>query len=346
MEKTPVFAPVESKRPVLVIGAGISGLTSALELRRAGFSVRIIAKDISPYSNPESLAASPMAGAVVYPAFADHPYIPGWTFRTIQTLQEQERTAGTDATGIITRPVLELKGKPSPNPDWRDAVDWIGHADPATLPRGYADGFRFRAPVVDMPVYLNYLTQQFKESGGVIEEGFIGSVASAFNQAGERSIVINTTGLNARELVGDNLVVPARGQVLLVSQKRFPTTEVVIDEMQLGPDLTYVIPRQKQVVLGGTYEPENEQRKPRESDTRAILSRIPHIAPQFRGITEADIEIVKVGFRPTRPTIRVELEVVSTGQVLIHNYGHGGSGVTLAWGCAEEVAGKALQIGR
>jgi D-amino-acid oxidase len=46
-----------------------------------------------------------------------------------------------------------------------------------------------------------------------------------------------------------------------------------------------------------------------------------------------------VGLRPGRHAIRLEAEVVGGGGVVVHNYGHGGSGVTLSWGCAEEVVG-------
>ena len=40
----------------------------------------------------------------------------------------------------------------------------------------------------------------------------------------------------------------------------------------------------------------------------------------------------RVGLRPVRPSVRLEAE----GRV-IHCYGHGGAGVTLSWGCADEV---------
>ena len=40
----------------------------------------------------------------------------------------------------------------------------------------------------------------------------------------------------------------------------------------------------------------------------------------------------KVGLRPVRPAVRLERD----GHV-VHCYGHGGAGVTLSWGCADEV---------
>jgi D-amino-acid oxidase len=42
-----------------------------------------------------------------------------------------------------------------------------------------------------------------------------------------------------------------------------------------------------------------------------------------------------------RSVVRLEAEARRPGQLLIHDYGHGGAGITLAWGCAEEVAGIA-----
>ena len=48
-----------------------------------------------------------------------------------------------------------------------------------------------------------------------------------------------------------------------------------------------------------------------------------------------------IGFRPARVGgIRLELEIIKTNYgplKIIHNYGHGGSGITLSWGCANEI---------
>jgi D-amino-acid oxidase len=44
-----------------------------------------------------------------------------------------------------------------------------------------------------------------------------------------------------------------------------------------------------------------------------------------------------VGLRPGRTAVRLE----RMGNI-IHNYGHGGGGYTVAWGCASEVGRLAL----
>ena len=52
------------------------------------------------------------------------------------------------------------------------------------------------------------------------------------------------------------------------------------------------------------------------------------------------------GLRPGRPTVRLERGAdLADGTPLIHHYGHGGSGITLSGGCAEEVAALAETVG-
>ncbi|NUP97116.1 MAG: amino acid oxidase, partial [Planctomycetaceae bacterium] len=53
-------------------------------------------------------------------------------------------------------------------------------------------------------------------------------------------------------------------------------------------------------------------------------------------LAAAQVLGVSVGVRPARTSVRVEREVPRPGVVLVHDYGHGGAGVTLSWGCARE----------
>jgi D-amino-acid oxidase len=94
--------------------------------------------------------------------------------------------------------------------------------------------------------------------------------------------------------------------------------------------LVYVVPRENDVVLGGTAEEGAEDRTPDPSETDAIRARCAALVPALR---DAPVVAVAVGLRPVRPQVRLEAE----GRV-VHCYGHGGAGVTLAWGCAVEVA--------
>jgi D-amino-acid oxidase len=51
----------------------------------------------------------------------------------------------------------------------------------------------------------------------------------------------------------------------------------------------------------------------------------------------------RVGLRPARPGDRLELDAIG-GTAVVHNYGHGGAGVTLSWGCAEAVRDLVAQL--
>ena len=78
-----------------------------------------------------------------------------------------------------------------------------------------------------------------------------------------------------------------------------------------------------------------------------VTTAISHEADAGKAKEAAQAEIdllepVRVGLRPLRPAnVRLERE---TGTRIIHNYGHGGSGVTFSWGCAEEVAETIEQL--
>jgi D-amino-acid oxidase len=198
------------------------------------------------------------------------------------------------------------------------------------LPEGYQDGYVFEAPVIEMPIYLGYLMRRFESLGGQIVTRALASVDEAFAHCDR---VVDCAGLGARELVGDRALTPIRGQVVRVAQ-------VGIGRFWLddyGPHgITYIIPRTNDCILGGTAEEGSEDLAPDAATAAAIVARCVALEPRLR---DAAILEHKVGLRPGRPTVRLEAEHWAPGKLLIHNYGHGGAGVTLSWGCAAEVVG-------
>jgi D-amino-acid oxidase len=106
-----------------------------------------------------------------------------------------------------------------------------------------------------------------------------------------------------------------------------PGVPCVCDE----DELTYVLPRGDVIVCGGTHQPGDTDTTPREHETIDIVDRCTRLVPALAG---AEVLGARAGLRPVRRGgVRLERE----GNV-IHCYGHGGAGVTLAWGCALEVA--------
>ena len=130
----------------------------------------------------------------------------------------------------------------------------------------------------------------------------------------------------------DPLVTPLRGQVVVA---RNPGIEEFFRHPSDGPESTYVFPHGDVVLLGGTAEEGAWDLAPRPSATQRIMRDCAAVLPALRG---AQIVAERVGLRPYRPDVRLEAEDLGDGRVLWHNYGHGGAGVTLAWGCARELA--------
>ena len=140
-------------------------------------------------------------------------------------------------------------------------------------------------------------------------------------------LVVNCSGLGARLLGADRSVVPVRGQVVYVEQ-------VGLDRWLLdGAGPTYIVPRSRDIVVGGTDVLGEWSRTPSPETAADILARAARLVPELK---DARVIRHKVGLRPVRPAVRVE----RVGDV-VHCYGHGGAGVTLSWGCADTVASMA-----
>ena len=179
-----------------------------------------------------------------------------------------------------------------------------------------AGGLRFTTPVADTSVYLDWLVGRVEAAGGTITRLNLGGLPT-------EGLVVNCSGLGARLLGADRTVVPVRGQVVYVEQ--FGLDRWWLDES--GP--TYVVPRQHDVVVGSSDVEGEWSRTPDPVATEDVLERAARLVPALRG---ARVLRHKVGLRPVRPAVRLE----RTGDV-VHCYGHGGAGVTLSWGVADEV---------
>lgn len=296
---------------VVVVGAGVVGLSCALRLLEAGHRVDVLARDM-PLETTSSVAA-----AVWYPYLAlPQDKVTAWG-RT--TYDELARFAADETSGVVMRRGTELLGEPTPDPWWVEAVPALDRVPPRAP---YADGWSFVAPVVEMPLYLAWLHARVEEGGGTVTR-------LAMAQLPEGPLVVNCSGLGSRLLAGDPSVTPVRGQVVVVEQ-------VGLEDWWLAEDgPTYVIPRSSDIVLGGTEDAGEWDRHPDADVAADLVRRATALVPALSG---ARVLRHKVGLRPARPAIRLE----RVGDV-IHCYGHGGAGVTLSWGCADEVAALAAR---
>jgi D-amino-acid oxidase len=296
---------------VIVVGAGVVGLSCAVRLLEAGHRVDVVARDL-PLETTSAVAA-----AIWYPYHAlPQERVTAWAARSFSVF---EALAGEPETGVRMVAGTEVLRAPEPDPWWASAVPSLDHE--TSLPEGYAAGWTFVTPLVEMPVYLEWLTLRIVELGGTLTRLNMRDLPRGADA------VVNCSGLGARLLGADLSVEPASGQVVYVEQ--FGLDRWWLDGSSSdGP--TYVIPRSRDVVVGGTDVEGDWSRTPSPDVAETILDRASRLVP---GLATARVIRHKVGLRPVRPSVRLERE----GRV-VHCYGHGGAGVTLSWGCAEEVA--------
>jgi D-amino-acid oxidase len=293
---------------VVVVGAGVIGMTVAVRLAEHGHRVDVLARDL------------PLETTSVMAAALWNPYevraqqrVNAWAAATYDALVE---LAGQPDTGVGLVSGTEVLRSAASDPWWAKTVPDLAHVRP---PEGFVDAWSFIAPVADMPVYLRWLQGRLEDLGGTLTRMSLADLPRPAD-----ALVVNCSGLGSRRLVGEVDVHPARGQVLFV--KGAP-----IDRWWLDAEApTYVVPRSDCVVVGGTFEEDDWSRTPDPDTAEQIWERAVALVP---ALASGQVVAHRVGLRPARSQVRFE----RVGGV-IHCYGHGGAGVTLSWGCADEVA--------
>jgi D-amino-acid oxidase len=318
-----------SEFDVQVLGAGVVGLTTAITLAEAGMRVGV--RTASLPGTTTSAAAGAVWGPVTCGP-ADR--VLGWSRTGLDVLRELE---ADPATGIRSRRGRELSKRPAEPPAWLDLLDELEFCRDDELPPGYVTGWWYTAPVVAMPVYLDYLAARLERAGVKVDVSPITSIAEVADGPGGAPVIVNCTGVAARDLVPDPAVHPIRGQVVVIAN---PGIEhFYTDHSAAPPDVSYLFPHRDTVILGGTMNDGDWELQPRPEVAERIIAQCALIEPSVR---DAPVLTHRVGLRPARPEVRLEAEPLDGGRVLWHNYGHGGAGVTLSWGCAREVAAGVL----
>jgi D-amino-acid oxidase len=305
---------------VLVIGAGVIGLTTAISLAEAGLSVTIRTAALPGHST--SVAAGAVWGAVK----AGPPdRVLEWARIGLEVLSKHAAEPGT---GVRMAAGREVSRTPLEPYYWTKLLTDLRICEASDLPDGFTHGWYYTAPLATMPVYLAYLRARFERAGGTLE---MSPVASLTGLAGLAPVIVNCSGAAAHDLVPDPAVVPVRGQVVIAANPGIE--EFLINRDPEPPWIVYMFPHGDTILLGGTNEEGNWDIDVKPEVTERIVAGCSAIEPRLRGV---EILGHRVGLRPCRPEVRLESEPLDGG-VLWHNYGHGGAGVSLSWGCAAEI---------
>src|SRR5882724_2098743 len=309
------------ERNVAIIGAGVSGLTCGVVLAEHDYRTAIFAKDIGQQTT------SGAAAAVWFPYHVEpaERVIP-LALQTFKVLADVARVPESGVSMIELRQFSRTGELPVP--DW--AIPLGASVIPSEVEgslESFKSGFSLTVPLMDTTIYLDYLAARFLKAGGEINADVhfkdLEDVDSKFD------LVINCAGIGARELVRDHDLEPHRGKVAIAPRIEGLSCAIVCDD----EPLMYAIPRRDDCVFGGTNEvSDNLLADP------ATTSRIVAECSRVLNIDKPPVLAERVGLRPFRRSgVRLERDRLDDRRAVIHNYGHGGAGFTLSWGCAHEV---------
>jgi D-amino-acid oxidase len=309
-----------------VVGAGVIGLSTAVLAQRRGHCVTVYTDSPPMQTTSAKAAASFKPHEVVFNELARTMLVRAWS--------HFDRLANDPAAhcGVRRHTHWEASSARLPDKPYLSVVENLEALEWPNVPGGYAFGLRYTTFFVDMPIYLPWLAAEFARNGGEIV--FLSHRFHALEDLGRlpHQVIFNCTGLGARLLCDDANVYPIKGQVAIAG----PQPHM---DWSISADGFYVYPRSTDTVIGGTAEhhvdSETADRIALSLLVRANRRILPHLS-------DASILRSAVGLRPYRDgTIRVEAETVGDRRI-VHNYGHGGAGITLSWGSAELALDLAL----
>eukprot|EP00058_Branchiostoma_floridae_P025556 XP_002611046.1 hypothetical protein BRAFLDRAFT_233542 [Branchiostoma floridae] len=308
-------------RRVCVVGAGVVGLSSAVCIQEKvpGVQVTVLSEKFSPHTTSDVLLRNVI--------FASRR----WGDETWDHLKTLYLSPVACDAGVILLSGYHLHKQPQQDPNWASTVFGFRHLTKEDLQQfpGFSSGWFSTHLLCEGRKYLPWLMTKFKKAGGKVQQG---KVTSLTELADHYNVVVNCCGIGAGELVGDNTVQPVRGQVYRVN------APWVKHYLIAHEDCYYIIPCSNNVVLGGTAQKGNWNLSPHPTDSKAIWEGCCQLVPSLR---KCKVDHEWVGLRPSRPKVRLERESVGKGSSsleVVHNYGHGGAGITLHWGCAQQAA--------
>lgn len=308
-------------KPITVLGCGVSGLSSGIALLERGHDVQILTKEYPVETT------SAVAGAIWFP-YEARPFekVNSWSLESFNRFKKMSKDSLTGVSMIDYAIILDTKETPW----WLQSIPSdhiISDSVSGFFEKDYP-GYIVNVPLIETPVYLPWLTNRFKSLGGTITKREI----SGLDELNDFGLTINCTGLGAKSLFSDCEMYPIQGQIVRVGADS--SVKGIATDFLFGnnsEDMAYIIPRKDGIILGGSARTGKNSTEPDHEFTSRILSYNSEYEPK---LMEMPILEIKVGLRPGRSEIRLEKD---PNLPVIHNYGHGGAGYTVSWGCANSV---------
>lgn len=374
----PLEAPKPSSARVLVLGGGVIGLTTAWLLLDRGYKVTVLAKEWASWTEAPRLS-SQAAGALwkCLPLECGPQAVldnlstnQKWTLESHQVYSAM--AAIPDLQEVIEmRPcTIVTTGNIDDNRVMLEKVRWVeksgipGYRRGAHLfneyginskhSGGLVEAYEYTAPVINVDIAMKFLMDLVKRKGATLQTGVVKGDLSEQElqllEAHQADAIINATGLGAGQLAADSNVYGLHGALLRVVNdgKDFPIVHnaIVVSSTKTassGGEGAFLLPRQDNVLALGTISASQGEATDLTVDSPTVQemrSRCENLLPWLKNARLDPEYPVVQGTRPQRKGgVRVERETRRAGSRIVHSYGHGGAGWSLAFGSAREAIG-------
>ncbi|XP_059613827.1 D-aspartate oxidase [Phlebotomus argentipes] len=315
-----------------VLGGGVVGLTTALELQSQFRDAKVtIVADKWATETTSAVAAGIFRPAASFAGPTDE-ITQQWIDDAFAHWDELRKREGSAKVGICnlsgyifssTNPAIVRNSRIEKLlPLYRRATE----DELKMCPGDWKYGSFFSTLLTEFRTFQPWAEKKFLGNGGKYVTRHVSKLTDLEK---DFNLVFNCTGLGSKWMLGDNKLVPIRGQIIKVKAPWVKTAFY-------GDYDTYIIPGFEGVTLGGTRQFDSYNLNICKYDTASIRERCQDLLPSLRG---APVIRESVGLRPHRDPVRVEVEFFPTSHgkpmSVIHNYGHGGSGVTTSPGTAK-----------
>ncbi|PVI05977.1 nucleotide-binding domain-containing protein [Periconia macrospinosa] len=330
-------------REIVIVGAGVIGLDTALLLaeRGHGSHITVVAEHLP--GDTSINYTSPWAGANFSAISGGDTNALRWDKLGYESMMKLAEERGVEAC-IAKTQSLEYWDKMPPRTKIDSMAGYLRDfkiLPPSEIPAGCQFGISFTTITVNAPRYIQYLHNLLKDKYGVtFIRQKLSKISAAFSSPSTR-IVFNCTGNGARVLEGvqDAKSYPTRGQILLTK-----APQISKNVMRHGEDYeTYIIPRPQSngnVILGGFMQKGVSTGDTFSSESESILQRTTALLPE---LVEGGMEVLAAfsGLRPSREggarVERTDIQLDGTkSRTLVHNYGAGGTGFQAGLGMAQD----------
>lgn len=329
---------------IAIIGAGVIGLSTATAILEQLPSVEITIFTEKILSETTSIGAAGLfrPEATSSPG-DDESAVKSWAQSSYQYFSALARSVNSPKTGIqivsgyhvsresyerclnpLTESIVPFKGRDMSSCELNDL---FGSSNQLKY------GRTMSTILIDPTYYLKWMLSHLLTKCTLIMK----KIHSLYSDDTLDSfdIIVNCTGLGSRQLVPDHNVAPIRGQTIRIKAPWI--------KHYIYADGVYIIPSSDgYVTLGGIYQFNNNSCLVNSHDRDWIWSSCCQLIPSLNEINENE-RTDWVGLRPFRGNIRVEVES-DCDTPIVHNYGHGGHGITLSRGTAVHAANLVKQL--